>query len=156
MRNTIPTLSAHVSIALVAAIFMLSGCFHTSSPQAVDSGREEMPMGATNEFEPYYPDNFSDLLIPGELSWNREKSVALNSDSFNGGILNFSGRVEVTSLMEFFSSSMKNDGWTEVGSLKSKDVLLAFTKMNSSCMIRIMEGGPIGKTDVYIYIANSK
>jgi hypothetical protein len=50
---------------------------------------------------------------------------------------------------------MKNDGWVSVGSIKSKDVLLAFTKANSSCMIRIMEGGPIGKTEVNIYVANS-
>ncbi|MDF1577860.1 MAG: hypothetical protein P1P81_05380 [Desulfobulbales bacterium] len=155
MHKTVPALPAPLCIVLVAALFTLSGCFHTGSPGSADSGREEMPAAATNQFEPFYPADFNNLQIPGELVWNREKSVVLSTDSFKGGILNFNGRVEVTSLMEFFSSSMKKDGWTAVGSLKSKNVLLAFTKANSSCMIQIMEGGPIGKTDVHIYIANS-
>jgi hypothetical protein len=153
MHKTIPALTANVSITLLAALFMLSGCFHTTS-QETDSGHAASATETIN-FEPYYPADFSDLLIPGELIWNREKSVSLNTDSFKGGILNFNGRVEVTSLMEFFASSMKNDGWTSVGTMKARNVLLAFTKENSSCMIRIMDGGPIGRTEVYVYIAKN-
>ena len=157
MKKTLPSLSTKIILlALLAALFMLSGCLPLNSSEApANAGHDKVAPTTTVEFEPYYPSDFRDLLIPGELIWSREKSVTLNTDSFNGGILNFSGRVEVTSLMEFFTNSMKNDGWTPVGSLKSKNVLLAFTKENSSCMIRIIEGGPIGKTEVSIYIANA-
>ena len=157
MQKTLPSLSlSTISITIVIGLFMLSGCLPMNSSEATaESGHDAATAPATVEFEPYYPSDFRDLLIPGELVWSREKSVALNTDSFNGGILHFNGRVEVTSLMEFFANSMKNDGWASVGSMKSKNVLLAFTKEKSSCMIRIMEGGPIGKTEVSIYIANS-
>jgi hypothetical protein len=157
MKKTLPSLSVKaIFLALVAALFMLSSCLPQNSSEATaNAGHDKVTSTTTVEFEPYYPSDFRDLLIPGELSWNREKSVTLNTDSFSGGILNFNGRVEVTSLMEFYTSSMKNDGWNSVGSLKSKNVLLAFTKENSSCMIRIIEGGALGKTEVYIYIANA-
>jgi hypothetical protein len=146
-----------VIIALIVSLFMLSGCFPMNSSEAPADGGHAAPPAfpATQEFEPFYPADFRDLKIPGELIWNLEKSTVLNTNSFKGGTLNFSGRVEVTSLMEFFGNSMKNDGWTSVGSIKSKDVLLAFTKDNSFCMINIMAGGPIGKTDVNVYIAHS-
>jgi len=157
MQKTAFTSSVKIYLALITALLILSGCLPMNSPEAsADNGHEAQPAAATIEFEPYYPADFRDLLIPGELVWNREKSVSLNTDSFDGGILNFSGRVEVTSLMEFFANGMKNDGWAAVGSIKSKDVLLAFTKGNNSCMIKIVDGGPIGKTDVSIYIAKSK
>lgn len=157
MQKTLPTLSVgSFFIVIVTILLLLNGCASmNSSENSADVGHDKEVAATTVEFEPYYPADFRDLLIPGELVWSREKSVTLNTNSFNGGILNFTGRVEVTSLMEFFSNSMKNDGWSSVGSLKSKNVLLAFTKENSSCMIRIEEGGPIGKTEVSIYIANS-
>ncbi len=157
MKQTPPGLSAKtIFLTLVAAFFMLSGCLPLNSSEGTaEDGHENVTTTTTVEFEPYYPSDFRDLLIPGELLWNREKSVTLNTASFNGGILNFNGRVEVTSLMEFYTNSMKNDGWTSVGAIRSKNVLLAFTKENSSCMIKIEEGGPLAKTEVNIYIANS-
>lgn len=156
MHKTASTPSVQIYLAILAVLFMLGGCLPMNSTEATtDSGHEVTPAPATIEFEPYYPADFRDLLIPGELVWNREKSVSLSTDSFKGGILNFSGRVEVTSLMEFFANSMKNDGWVSVGSMNSKDVLLAFTKGSNSCMIKIVDGGPIGKTEVFVYIAES-
>ena len=143
-----------ISVLLLMAIFVINGCtaLGTGNSDSADGHSPENASTAVT-FEPYYPADFRDLLIPGELEWNREKSFTITTDSFNGGILNFNGRVEVTSLMEFFVNGMKNDGWTSVGSIKSKNVLLAFTKDDSTCMIRIDEGGPIGKTDVQIYIS---
>lgn len=154
MRKKISTLSLPgFFLILAATLLTLSGCLPLNSTEATDNNGHAPEATAKVEFEPYYPADFRDLKIPGELVWNMEKSVVLNTNSFKGGNLNFNGRVEVTSLMEFFANSMKNDGWTSVGSLKSKSVLLAFTKENSSCMIKIVDGGPIGKTDVNIYIA---
>ncbi len=141
------------TVLIITTLFLLSGCQALNSG-AADNGHEPAAEKAA-EFEPYYPADFRDLLIPGELVWNREKSVTISTDSFNGGILSFNGRVEVTSLMEFFNNSMKNDGWTVVGSIKARNVLLSFTKDSSTCMIRITDGGPIGKTDVSIYITHT-
>ena len=153
MKSTAKTLSL-LTIAMIASLLLLSGCMHNTTGSTAEESHEPAAAEKAPEFEPYYPADFRDLLIPGELTWNREKSVTITTDSFNGGILSFNGRVEVTSLMEFFVNSMKNDGWTPVGSIKSKNVLLSFTKESSTCMIKIIEGGPIGKTDVGVYITN--
>lgn len=102
--------------------------------------------------EPYYPTDFKDLLIPGELAWNHEKSMVINTEAFSGGILNFSGRVELISLTNFFITSMVNDGWKMPGSVRSQNVLLSFFKPGQTCMIKIDEGEYGLKTNVNIYI----
>lgn len=158
MQNKLAAHSSKFFLIVLAAVLLISGGCGTIMPtdSATDGGHaSDNTAPAKPEFEPYSLTDFRDLIIPGELTWVREKSVTLNTDSFKGGVLNFNGRVEVTSLMDFFDTSMKNDGWSSVGSIKSKDVLLTFTKENSSCIIRIMEGGALGKTEVNIYIANT-
>ena len=107
---------------------------------------------AITENQPYYPTDFNDLLIPGELNWNREKSMSIRTASFAGGILHFSGRVEINSLTDFFITSMAKDGWKMTGSVKQKSNLLIFTKKNKASMITIADGEFSSKTEVYVYI----
>ena len=109
MKSKLYTLS-RIAVLMIISVFVLSGCMHTKTGATSDESHEQAVAEKSPEFEPYYPADFRDLLIPGELLWNREKSVTISTDSFNGGILSFNGRVEVTSLMEFFINSMKNDG----------------------------------------------
>lgn len=142
------------AMILVAALY-LSGCMHTTGGTAEgDNGHTIAAEERSITNEPYYPADYQDLLVPGELAWNREKSMTLNTASFSGGILNFSGRVEVNSLTDFFINGMKKDGWELTGSVKAKDVMLAFVKDNGSCMIRIFEGYTLGKTEIVIYITH--
>ena len=146
----------HVILTLSALLLLLSGCLPMDSDQgSADAGHTQAASTETVTSEPYYPADFRDLSIPGELEWNREKSVSINTASFTGGILNFSGRVEVNSLTDFFINSMKKDGWNVTGTVKSRDVLLAFIKPQASCMIKIVEGGTLGKTEVTVYIAHT-
>jgi len=107
---------------------------------------------ASASSQPYYPTDFKDLLIPGELTWNRDKSMSIRTASFAGGILNFSGRVEVNSLTDFFIVSMVKDGWKLTGSVKQKSNLIVFTKPHKACMITISEGDFGIKTQVYAYV----
>ncbi len=149
-----PTL--RIVLSLFAVLLLLAGCLPMDSDQgAADAGHTSVDTTNTVTNEPYYPVDFRDLLIPGELEWNREKSVSINTASFTGGILTFNGRVEVNSLTDFFINGMKKDGWTVTGTVKSKDVLLAFIKPQASCMIKIVEGGTLGKTEVIVYIAHT-
>ncbi|NTV15048.1 MAG: hypothetical protein HGA96_14145 [Desulfobulbaceae bacterium] len=146
-----------LALLTCASLLFLAGCLpFDGSQDNGDSGHAAMtsPGGAPAmpSTEPYFPADFRDLLIPGELEWQRNKSVSINTESFTGGILNFSGRVEVNSLTEFFVNAMKKDQWTLIGSVKSENVLLAFTKEKSSCMIKIDDGGTLGKTAVNISI----
>ena len=158
MHRTTPSPKSLARLALlaVAGLLFLAGCLPLDASQdASDSGHAATPAATSAPApEPYNPVDFTDLLIPGELEWRRDKSVSINTASFTGGILNFSGRVEVNSLTEFFVNGMKKDGWTMIGSVKSEDVLMAYTKEKASCLIKIDEGGTLGKTEVNVYITH--
>lgn len=147
-------------LALMAAftLICLTGCLPMDGGQGADDGHAPpVASGATSapagpaSAEPYSPADFSDLLIPGELEWRRDKSLSINTESFTGGVLNFTGRVEVNSLTEFFLNGMKKDGWTVIGTVKSENVLMAFIKEKTSCLIKIDDGGTLSKTEVNIY-----
>ncbi|MDH3360495.1 MAG: hypothetical protein OEL55_06445 [Desulfobulbaceae bacterium] len=145
-------------ICAISLLLILGGCAEmnlggSSSDDTVATPATTTPeKQATTENQPYYPTEFNDLLIPGELSWNREKSMSLRTDSFAGGILNFSGRVEINSLTTFFISSMAKNGWKMVGSLKQKTNLLIFVKPHKTLMITISGGEFSSKTDINVYL----
>ncbi|MFU8818956.1 MAG: hypothetical protein ACNA74_04435 [Desulfurivibrio sp.] len=101
---------------------------------------------------PYHPADFRDLLIPSELDWVRDRSMVVKTDSFAGGVLYFTGRVEVNSLTDFFITSMRNSGWKLVGSVKYKEVLLAFNKPYKTSTIVISEAEMGRRANVSIYI----
>ena len=137
-------------VALTTILLLAGGCAYLNNDSdeeiAMSSSTVEDDMGV----QPFYPSNFKDIQIPGELKWDREKSMSIKTASFAGGILCFTGRVEIASLTDFFVSNMKKDGWKLVGSINYESVLLAFTKPNQTCMIKINESS--FKTETYIYI----
>ncbi len=138
-------------VFLVTAMLCINtGCASFDLSANQEDGDENVAPTLSNE--PYYPTDFKDLLIPGELAWNHEKSMVINTESFSGGILLFSGRVELVSLTNFFITSMVNDGWKMPGSMRSKNVLLSFFKPGQTCMIKIDEGEYGLRTNVNIYI----
>lgn len=142
-----------VALCLLSAL-LLSACPAMNLPGNEEKGgssaAEPLP---TNQ--PYYPTDFKDLLIPGELTWNRTDSMTIRTGTYAGGVLNFTGRVEVNSLTDFFLNTMVKNGWQMTGSVKSKDVLLAFVKQKSTCLIRIFEAGYGLKTSVVIYVTKT-
>lgn len=143
-------LASMPAMVLCASILLTAGCAQMNPWAPVDSSS---PGSATqSSSEPYYPTDFRDLLIPGEMELARDNSMLIKTDSFFGGILNFTGRVEVSSLTNFFISSMVNNHWKMTGSIEGKTVLLSFIKPQETCMINIVEGGYGLKTNIYVYI----
>ena len=146
------TQSINTSILILLAVLLLSGC--ADMGLGLSQSNEEIAPSApqAEETPPYYANEFDDLLIPTELSWNREKSMVIRTDSFAGGILNFSGNVDTNSLADFFANTMVKSGWKMAGSAKYKNVLLAFVKPYKTCTITINDNGFGLKTDVFVYI----
>ncbi len=105
--------------------------------------------------EPYFPTSFGDFEVPGELRLERKKTLFIKTSSFNGGVVNLSGRVESTSLTDFFVNSMQKNGWRINGEIRTNNVLLAFSKPNKNCMITIDEGEYGARTQVSVYITEN-
>jgi hypothetical protein len=141
--HTKPFRALLCSIA-VLGLFSLSGCAGMNlGGQGAESPIQEAP---------YFAHEFSDLLIPKELHWNRDKSMFVRTESFAGGVLHYSGRVDLDSVADFFSNTMVKNGWKMVGSAKYKNVLLAFVKPDKTCTIIIGESDLRYRTEVHIYI----
>ncbi|THB75411.1 MAG: hypothetical protein D6B25_12110 [Desulfobulbaceae bacterium] len=98
--------------------------------------------------------NFEDIELPSEMIWDSTKSMAIKTDSFRGGILEYSGKVEINSLKDFITASMKNNQWKHVGEASSEEIVIAFIKPNKTCMVTLREGfgGSFGKTYLTMYI----
>ena len=157
--NSAPKPTFHKIPGIICAItlmLILGGCAEMNlggpSGDVVPSPAVNSSEPAISENQPYYPTDFNDLLIPGELNWNRDKSMSIRTASFAGGILHFSGRVEINSLTDFFITGMTKDGWKMTGSVKQKSNLLIFTKKNKASMITISDSEFSMKTEVYVYI----
>lgn len=139
-----------ILLTLTVSLFFSGGCAEkglwSSGDEALD---ENVP-----ENVPYYADDFRDILIPNELQWDREGSMAIKTESFAGGILKFTGRVEVNSLTDFFVNTMAKNKWKLVGSAKYKNILLAFTKPYKTAVVTIFEADLTSKTTVQIYVAD--
>lgn len=140
---------------VLTALLLLTGCAAMNLPANEEKGGPGGAAEALPTNQPYYPTDFKDLLIPGELAWNRTDSMTIRTGTYAGGVLNFHGRVEVNSLTDFFLNTMVKNGWQMTGSVKSKDVLLAFVKPKSTCLIRIFEAGYGLRTSVNIYVTKT-
>lgn len=98
--------------------------------------------------------NFDDIELPIDMKYVNSESMSIRTDSFEGGILAYSGRVEVVSLKQFIITSMENKKWKLAGEAKSEDMLLAFTKPSKTCMVVLEEGfgGKYGSTKATLYV----
>ncbi len=98
--------------------------------------------------------NFEDIVLPAEMKWNSKDSIAIKTESFRGGILEYKGKLEVNSLKDFLVSSMANNNWKLVGEASSNVVMIAFIKPNKTCMVTLEEGfgGALGTTYLKMYI----
>ena len=131
--------------ALLSALLPLTGCSTLQSPAATTEEQSSSAM------PPYFPSGVKDVQIPAELELNREDSMFINTSSYNGGILTFEGRVEVNSVADFFLTTMQKNGWKMAGSIRYKNILMAFVKPNKSCIIKIFDTGLAFKTKVNVY-----
>lgn len=99
-------------------------------------------------------ESYGDIELPIEMILVPEKSMAMRTDSFQGGIHVYRGRVQIASLRDYIITSMRNNKWKRVGEASYKNVMLAFTKPNKTCMVVLAnEGvGNMGKTQASLYV----
>ena len=144
------------TVLALASLVALSGC----AELGMGGGSSDKPAStdpfaastASSADQPYRANEFSDILIPSEFSWDREKSMIVRTDSFAGGVLQYTGRVDISSSADFFNNNMPRNGWKLAGSTRYKNVLLAFTKPNKTCTIVLSEDKLLMRTEIAIYV----
>ncbi len=131
--------------SVCAVLILLQGCIPSLTS---DTSNLDVPPIANSI------SSHSDIELPSDLEWDSTKSMAINTDSFKGGLYHYSGRLELRSLKEFIKKSMANNNWKLVGEAAYKKTMLAFIKPNKTCMVMLYEGfgGTLGKTHVQLYV----
>lgn len=132
---------------LVAAA--LSAC-STSRPVATSSQPLEGDLAPVSTMV----ESYGDIELPIEMVLEADKSMAMRTDSFQGGIHVYRGRVQIASLRDYMIAAMRNHKWKLVGEASYKNVMLAFTKPNRTCMVVLSEDatGVLGKTQANLYV----
>jgi hypothetical protein len=61
--------------------------------------------------------------------------VVVSTPGFRSGILALKGRVDPSSLYNFFSINMVKDNWNEVSKIKSPDITIMVFEKTSRCAV---------------------
>lgn len=150
MRSVTKNVAAVFGLILLMGL--LGGCSSgmfsgtdSSVPPPVDDGLASV----TTMVESY-----GDIELPLEMTLIPDNSIALRTDSYQGGVHSYRGRVQIGSLKDYIIASMRNNKWKLVGEASYKNVMMAFTKPNKTCMVVLTEGigGGFGKTDAVFYV----
>ncbi len=130
-------------IALFLIIFLglsWAGCSTTvkekqsGQPVSEATGEKKAEAAVTGK---YYLD---DVRVPDELDYRPNDSMVYETPKFKAGVLRFTKwRLDVQSLVDFFTYNMVKDNWTFVNSFKGKEIQLSFSKPDKMCNIRISQ-----------------
>lgn len=136
----------HAILLLAITLLPLAGCSDKGIPA---DGEAALPPVSI------FAGDLKDIELPIELEWDRDKSITIKTESFNGGIWYYEGRVEPLSLKDYLVNAMHNNKWKLVGEATSQDILLAFVKPNKTCMI-VIEDSTMGKTKLSLHVTIDK
>ncbi len=117
-------------VALLLVILLCTvwtGCSSTLKERQGEPGKGEGPEAGGKYRAKYY--NFDDVLVPGELNYKQKRSLIYETPQFKAGSMVFSKwRIDVESLIDFFTYNMEKDNWKLVNSYKGKESFLNFSK----------------------------
>jgi len=96
--------------------------------------------------------DFSDIPIPRELKLDKKKSLLFEGGPYKSGYFVYKGRVEASSLAEYFKNALQGYGWVLLNNFKYRHYLLNFIKEREqrSCIILIEEG--FWTTKVHLWV----
>lgn len=131
---------------LILTMVIGGGCAKKSSvetPESVENG-DLAPLTTMVE-------SYGDIELPIEMILDNKKSISMRTDSFQGGIHVYKGRVEIASLRDYIIASMRNNKWKLVGEATYDNVMLAFTKPNKTCMV-VLQDARLNETMANFYV----
>lgn len=148
MRMISVTKKVVLGCSLLLALNVLNGCGGSGSGSSSEQVKEDGLSQVATMVESY-----GDIELPLEMTLEQDKSMAMRTDSFQGGIHVYRGRVQIASLKDYIIASMRNHKWKLVGEASYKNIMLAFTKPSRTCMVVLHEDTAVlGKTEADFYV----
>jgi len=147
MRKNSVSKSIRCFCVLCMSIGLLTGCATQKGVQSPPISDDSLaPVASMVE-------SYGDIELPLEMVLDNKDSMAMRTDSFQGGIHVYRGRVDVSSLKDYVIASMRNHKWKLVGEASYQNVMLAFTKPNKTCMVVLSDSkSSLGKTQANFYV----
>lgn len=140
-----------MSLCLLAAY----GCSHSSPPPPNPVAQSQPQSGGSPSTStatgprPQFLD-FPDIPIPSELSLQPKESYVFQAGSTKTGVLTLRGRVDINSLINFFTMAMPRENWRPLGQFRYKRSVLFFGKPDKTCMIELNEGTIWTWVDIFV------
>jgi hypothetical protein len=134
-------------LGLLLALGLSSCSLNTGSatPGTAAPSPAEIPEETKKTTAVYH--DFEDVLVPMELKVMTDKTVVVSTPGFRSGILALKGRVDTSSLYNFFSTNMLKDNWNVVSKIKSPgNIIMVFAKTSRCAVITIRS------SQVYTYV----
>ena len=132
-------------IAFLLVIFLSLGVGWMGCTTTVKERQQGQPAagaagGASTEGEGMGKYYFDDVRIPDELNYKPNKSFVYETPKFKAGVLVFKKwRLDVPSLIEYFTYNMEKDNWKLVNVFKGKESFLNFSKPDKTCTIKVTD-----------------
>ena len=123
--------------------FFVIGC---ANMQTTKTAEAESTSAGTDTYsnvpqEPAHSyQDFDDILVPKDLTLNRDESIVFKTDQFKTAVLKYSGRVNAEDLFNFYINNMTKDNWFLKFSTKASKSSLIFEKPHKVCRITIDDG----------------
>jgi len=131
-------------VAKLGTIFLLAmsitGCWANLGSAPAETGAPPAKASEKSKKTTAIYHDFEDVLVPMELTVMKDKTVVVSTPGFRSGILALKGRVDSTSLFNFFSNNMLKDNWNVVSKIKSQgNTIMVFAKTSRCAVITIRE-----------------
>lgn len=97
---------------------------------------------------------FDDVLIPREMTIDKDGSAIYRREGMSAGLLRLSGRIEVNSLIRYFQNNMASEGWRLVTQFRSPHSLMLFQKGNRMAVIAVEDADFQTFADVWVVPLN--
>lgn len=150
VRRCLP--SKMVPLLLLCGFF-LSGCAYfggsSNAPPNPVSQSQSQSQASNGANAPVYYD-FADIPIPPELKLVRSDSYVFQAGPLKAGMLTLKGRVEISSLVNYFTAAMPRQGWTSRGGFRYRRSVLIYEKPNKTCVIDLRSSTFYTYVEIYV------
>lgn len=136
----------------------VSGCVFGLGSSSDEGALAAQPLSPEETSQPFYHYSYRQILLPFGLELDKKESFFVDTDSFIGGHLRYSGKLEIESLAEFFINTMPKNKWKKVYSSVSGRMLQAYAREGRTCIIKITESNFKTYVDIFVsdVVGNAK